>query len=78
MKVSQSVCVDCHNEQSSTSKPFCYYQRVQKIRHDDPRKPRNPGEFLVCGCGDKCPACTDCDEKTSPVKPKDLKTGASK
>jgi hypothetical protein len=74
----QSVCLGCHNDKSPTFKPFCYYKRVQMIRHDDPRKPRDKGEILVCGCGDDCKCVHGCDEKACPVKAKDAKKEAPK
>lgn len=52
-KVDEATCVKCHNEESPTFKPFCYYHRAAAIRHHDPRKPRPEGE-MECGC----PTCS--------------------
>lgn len=55
--VGQQVCLECHNEESPTFKPFCYYERKAEIRHLNPLKPRTDEEraaLLVCGCGDDC------------------------
>jgi hypothetical protein len=69
----QSTCLSCHNEESPTFKPFCYYERVDKIRHDDPRKPRVKEDQLTCGCGEKCPCTKGCEEGKCAVKVKDKK-----
>ena len=67
------ICSGCHNEESPTFKPFCYHERVDKIRHDDPRKPRVKEDQLVCGCGDPCPCVKGCEEGKCAVKAKDRK-----
>ena len=57
MHITRELCVKCHNTESPTYKPFCFYKRVAKIRHLNPLKPRTPEELaamLVCGCGDDC------------------------
>ncbi|MCB9915565.1 MAG: cytochrome c family protein [Planctomycetes bacterium] len=61
----KEVCYGCHNEQSPSFKNFCYYERIDKIRHLDPRKPRTDAEkaaLLVCGCGDGCTCKHECAE----------------
>jgi hypothetical protein len=56
----QKTCLVCHNDQSPTFKPFCFQERVDKVRHDDPRKPH--ADRTKCGC-DKCACVHGCDEK---------------
>ncbi len=76
VKPEQKTCLACHNDESPTFKPFCYYERVDKIRHDDPRKPRVKEEELTCGCGEKCACVHGCEEGKCAVKVKDLKKEA--
>ncbi len=73
VKPEQKTCLGCHNDQSPSFKSFCYYDRVDKIRHDDPRKPRVKADELVCGCGDKCACVHGCEEGKCAVKAKDKK-----
>jgi hypothetical protein len=73
VKPEQKTCLGCHNDQSPTFKPFCYFERVDKIRHDDPRKPRVKAEEMTCGCGEKCPCVHGCEDGKCGVKVKDKK-----
>jgi hypothetical protein len=63
--VGVATCVQCHNEESPTYKPFCYFHRAQKVRHINPLKPRTEAEKAAlkgCDCEDeyKCEhVCTD-------------------
>jgi len=50
----QETCLKCHNSESPTFKPFCFQERVAKIRH---RRPSSDAPMLACGCGE-C-TCTD-------------------
>ncbi len=65
MNISRELCVKCHNDESPTYKPFCFFERVEKARHLNPMKPRTAAERaaqLVCGCGETCECdhvCTD-------------------
>jgi len=59
-KVDQATCVKCHNEESPTFKPFCFYERSMKIAHFDPRKPRTAEDKIVCSCG-KCGCEQGCE-----------------
>jgi len=61
----RKVCYGCHNSESPSFKAFCFYERVNKIRHLDPRRPRTAEEraaLLVCGCGDTCACVHECAE----------------
>lgn len=72
----KEVCYGCHNEKSPSFKSFCFYERVSKIRHLDPRKPRTKEELaamLVCGCGDSCACVHECPEDGCGVPPKTKK-----
>ena len=63
MNTSREVCLKCHNDESPTYKPFCYYKRLETIRHLNPLKPRTDkerAEMLVCGCGDDCKCDGEC------------------
>jgi hypothetical protein len=52
-----TVCLGCHNDKTSTFKPFCFKKRSTEVRHLDPRKKRTPEELkgLECTCGDQPP-----------------------
>ena len=67
-----ATCTGCHNKDSPSFKPFCFFEARQKIAHLNPAKPRTEEEkkaMLVCGCGDKC-TCTDgCPEGKCGVPP---------
>ena len=65
MEMTREMCVQCHNSESPTYKPFCFYKRVQDVRHLNPLKPRTDEEraaMLVCGCGEDCPCDHECEE----------------
>jgi len=70
----RQVCFGCHNSKSPSFKPFCYYERVAKIRHLDPRKPRTKEEraaMLVCGCDTPCPCVDESSADSCGVPPKE-------
>lgn len=71
-KVDQKTCLSCHNQESPTFKPFCFYERSAKIAHLDPRKPRTAEEKLVCGC-DKCVCEHGCEAGKCGVPDKEKK-----
>jgi hypothetical protein len=50
-------CIQCHNEQSPTAKPFCFRMHNAKIVHPIPGKKHSPEEekLLTSGCG-----CAEC------------------
>lgn len=51
-----ATCLECHNDQSPTFKPFCFKERRAEIAHFDPRVSRSEEELkeLECQCGDDC------------------------
>lgn len=51
-----AVCLQCHNPESPTFKPFCFRTRYFDFLHLDPRKKRDPKwlEELKCPEGEKC------------------------
>jgi hypothetical protein len=57
--VDQKTCLACHNSESPSFKPFCFYKRAAEIRHADPRK---KAEHKECGCGETCSCKDGCDE----------------
>jgi hypothetical protein len=68
-------CVKCHQKESPTFKPFCFFHREQNIRHINPLKPRTKAEkdaLKGCDCEDeiKCEhVCTDkCGGNTKETK----------
>lgn len=72
MHITKEMCVECHNSDSPTYKPFCFYERIAKVRHLNPLKPRTAAELaalLVCGCGETCACDHDCVEACA-VPPK--------
>lgn len=72
MHITRELCVECHNSDSPTYKPFCFYERVEAVRHINPLKPRTAAEkaaLLVCGCGETCACDHDCVEECA-VPPK--------
>ena len=53
------LCVQCHNKESPTYKPFCMKERVKEIAHFDPRKTRTPDQ--LAGKDFEClPDCEKC------------------
>jgi hypothetical protein len=62
---SLSTCLECHNDQSPSFRPFCFKKRLADIAHFDPRKNRTQAELdaMKCGCGESC-SCTqgECGE----------------
>jgi hypothetical protein len=71
-KIDQKTCLVCHNDESPTFKPFCFYERLAKIQHFDPRKERSAADSMVCGC-DKCECKHGCEPGKCGVAPKDKK-----
>lgn len=72
----KALCLECHNPDSPTYKHFCYYLRVDLVRHIDPRKPRSAAqldEMLVCQLGDDCNCTPENCEELCPVPPSKLK-----
>ena len=57
------TCTGCHNSESPSYKPFCFFKSREATAHLNPKKVRTPEEAkrlsMVCGCGDKCPT-DDC------------------
>ena len=53
----QTKCVQCHNEQSPSYKPFCFHEFSAKIRHLNPKNPDPPpvGPCSCPKCKDGCP-----------------------
>ena len=69
------VCVQCHNPESPSYKPFCYYEARGKIAHLDPRKPRSEEEkarFGLCPHGSPCPHAAGCPDGTCNLTPEEL------
>jgi hypothetical protein len=60
-----ATCRGCHSKDSPTYKPFCYYERLEKIRHLDPQNhtPEELAAKLVCGCGDACKCDEECTKE---------------
>ena len=59
VKVDQKTCLGCHNSESPSFKPFCYYERTAKIAHLDSRKPHP--DAMTCGCT-KCECKDGCKD----------------
>lgn len=57
--ITPQTCLACHNSESPTFKPFCYFKRREETKHLNPKAQRTEEEAkrleLECGCGDKCP-----------------------
>ena len=67
------TCLECHNDESPSFKAFCFYERVGKVRHLNPKKPRTVEEraaMLVCGCADACGCVDGCRHDECGVAPK--------
>lgn len=61
--VERETCLGCHNHDSPSYKPFCFYKFRSEILHLNPLKPRTAEErakILVCGCGDACTCDGEC------------------
>jgi len=55
--VTSAMCLECHNEESPTYQPFCPHERMSKIRHLNPKKPRTDAERAAlddCTCEQVC------------------------
>lgn len=63
----RKLCITCHNTESPTYKPFCYFKRLEETRHLNPKKERSEAEkkelAKKCGCADKCPTAECADGK---------------
>jgi len=61
----RKLCITCHNTESPTYQPFCYFKRLEETRHLNPKKQRSEAEQKAlaqkCGCADKCPTA-ECAE----------------
>jgi len=51
LNVTQEKCLECHNNDSPSFKPFCYYKRLEEISHP---RPDSTIPVMKCGCGDDC------------------------
>jgi hypothetical protein len=71
-----STCLGCHNKESPSFQPFCFYKARATFSHLNPLKPRTAEEkaqLLVCGCGDTCGCVHGCEEGKCGVPPKESK-----
>ena len=68
----QDTCLQCHNDESPTFEPFCYYHRKATIAHLNPE--RDHSDYMVCGCPDPCPCVNGCEGHDCPV-PKSERKG---
>jgi len=69
------VCTQCHNPESPSYKPFCFYEARGKVAHLDPRKPRSDEEkanYGVCPHGAPCPHAEGCPDGTCNLTPEKL------
>lgn len=51
------TCLRCHNDDSPTFTDFCYCEKIQKVRHLNPAKPRTEAQLAAmraCPCPDDC------------------------
>jgi hypothetical protein len=71
----QDVCLKCHNAESPSFKPFCYYEYAKKIRHLDPRKPREAKDLMACGCAGTCACKEGCPDDGCGVPEEASKSG---
>ncbi|MCC7011236.1 MAG: hypothetical protein IT454_01630 [Planctomycetes bacterium] len=55
----KKLCAGCHNTESPSYKPFCYYKNREKNAHLNPKRERSEAQkkelAKKCGCADKCP-----------------------
>jgi hypothetical protein len=68
---SREACVKCHNTESPFYKPFCYGERLLKIRHLIPGRKRTPEQekaLHTCGCGDACELPEGCKTGACPLE----------
>lgn len=63
----EETCKKCHNEKSPSYKPFCFHEFRAKIRHLNPKKPREAVDLGTCSCPKCAKGCPDsCKELTKP------------
>jgi len=59
MRPDAKTCTGCHNSESPSYKPFCYFKFREETKHLNPKAKRSEEDQkrldMVCGCGDKCP-----------------------
>lgn len=61
----QDTCRQCHNEKSPSYKPFCFHEFNAKIRHLNPKKPREAIDIGECSCPKCANGCPEsCKELT--------------
>ena len=64
-KPTAAMCTTCHNSESPSYKPFCFYKSRAATAHLIPNRERTEEQkkhlAMVCGCGDQCPTpkCAD-------------------
>ena len=63
----ESVCVQCHNQESPNYKPFCYHEFGAKVRHLNPKKPRATVDIGKCSCPKCASGCPE-ECKTTAAK----------
>lgn len=52
----EESCRACHNPESPTFKPFCPHERMEEIKHWNPKKPRTEEQKkgYACSCDETC------------------------
>lgn len=62
-KPTAATCTGCHNSESPSYKPFCFFKARAETAHLIPNRERTEEQkkalSMTCGCGDKCPT-PDC------------------
>jgi hypothetical protein len=64
----QETCVQCHNEKSPNYKPFCFHEFNAKVRHLNPKKPREKIDIGACSCPECANGCPEECKKLEQVK----------
>lgn len=63
----EETCLKCHNDKSPSYKPFCFHEFSAKIRHLNPKKPRETLDLGKCSCPKCAAGCPDsCKELAKP------------
>jgi len=67
-KVTQETCQRCHNTKAPSYKEFCFHEFNAKIRHLNPKKPRESIDIGVCSCPKCASGCPESHKELTKVQ----------
>ena len=66
--VTQETCQRCHNPTAPSYKEFCFHEFNAKIRHLNPKKPREAIDIGACSCPKCASGCPESHKELTKVK----------